>query len=73
MLMQGKKIRRRGWEDEDWIQYVRGDDVQLHARWTAYPYDGGQIAKDILAGLLAWDDWQLVDDHVVDVNKKVSE
>lgn len=73
MLMQGKKIRRRGWEDNDWIQYVRGDDIQLHARWTAYSYDGGQIAKDILAGLLAWDDWELVDDHVVDVNKKVSE
>ena len=73
-LMQGKKIRRRRWEDDDWIQYVNtGDSIQLHARWTAYPYDGGQIAKDIIGGLLAWDDWELVDDHVVDGNKKVSE
>lgn len=63
MLMQGKKIRRRGWEDEDWIQYVRGDDIQLHARWTAYSYDGGKIAKDILGGLLAWDDWELIDEE----------
>lgn len=64
MLMKGKKVRRRGWEDDDYIQYVKTDDgIQLHTRWTAYPYNGGEIAKDILFGLLVWDDWQVVDDR----------
>lgn len=63
MLLKGKKIRRRGWEDGDYIQYVKTEDyIQLHARWTAYPYNDGQIAKDILGDLLAWDDWQVVND-----------
>lgn len=64
MLIKGTKIRRRGWEDDDYIQYVRGKDViQLHARWTAYPYDGEEITKDVLYGLLAWDDWEIFDEE----------
>ena len=60
-LIQGKRIRRKYWPDDNWIQYVHtGNKVTLHCNWTTPVPKGGSISDELLYGLLAWDDWEVI-------------
>jgi hypothetical protein len=61
-LLKGTKIRRKRWPDDNWIQYIRtGNQCELHTYWTGPTHDNESIAIPVLHGLLAWDDWEIVE------------
>jgi len=61
-LINGKKIRRIRWADDNWVMYIsNGDNTGLKYSFDISKLENGSLCADVLFGLLSWDDWEIVE------------